>query len=89
MFAKIQENFFYQALEKFQAISEISPCPRNHKGWKFFNFAKIFGDSGKILKLENLGHLGNFYPADSFGPLTQGAESLNLYPNNLGTLEKS
>jgi len=39
--------------------------------------------------LENFGHLGNFYAADSFGPLTQGEESLNLYPNILGNLEKS
>jgi len=47
------------------------------------------GDSGKILMLENFGHLGNFYAADSFGPLTKVKESLNLYPNTLGTLEKS
>jgi hypothetical protein len=38
--------------------------------------------------LENFGHSGNFYAADSFGPSTQGEESLNFYPNILGTLEK-
>jgi hypothetical protein len=39
--------------------------------------------------LENFGHLRNFYAADSFGPLTKVEESLNFYPNILGTLEKS
>jgi len=43
---------------------------------------------GKILMLGNFGHLGNFYAAHSFGPLTKVEESLNLYPNILGTLEK-
>jgi hypothetical protein len=82
-------NFLEQALENFQAISEISPCPGNHNGRKFFNFAKKFGDSGKILMLENFRHAENFYAAASFGPITQGEESLNFYPNILGTLEKS
>jgi hypothetical protein len=50
---------------------------------------KKYGDSGKILRLENFGHLGNFNAADSFGPLIQVEESLNFYPNILGTLEKS
>jgi hypothetical protein len=86
---RFSRNFFDQALEKFQAISEISPCPRNHEGCKFFNFAKKIGASGKILTLENLGHLSNFYAEDSFAPRTQVEESLNLYPNILGTLEKS
>jgi hypothetical protein len=86
---RIRRNLFEQAVEKFQAISEISPCPRYHKGWKFFNFDKKIGDSGKILMLEHFGHLGNFYAADSFGPLTKVEESLNLYPNISGTLEKS
>jgi hypothetical protein len=41
---RFRRNLFQQALEKFQAISEILPCPGNHKGWKFFNFAqKIWG----------------------------------------------
>jgi len=50
---------------------------------------KKIGDSGKILMLGNFGHLGNFYAAHSFGPHTKVEESLNLYPNILGTLEKS
>jgi len=49
---------------------------------------KKYGDSGKILMLENFGHLGNFYAADSFGYLTRGEGSLNFYPNIFGTLEK-
>jgi hypothetical protein len=39
--------------------------------------------------LENFGHLGNYYAADSFGPLTKVEEILNFWPNILGTLEKS
>jgi hypothetical protein len=39
--------------------------------------------------LENFGHLGNFYAADSFGPLTKVEESLNFCSKILGTLEKS
>jgi len=39
--------------------------------------------------LENFRHLGNFYAVDSFGPLTKVEESLNLYPNIFGTLQKS
>jgi hypothetical protein len=89
MLRKIQQKFFRPSSGKIQAISEISPCPRNHKGWKFFNFAKKFRDSGKILTLENSGHLANFYAADSFAPRTQVEETLNLYPNILGTLGKS
>jgi hypothetical protein len=39
---------------------------------------KKFGDSGNILMLENFGHLGNYYAADSFGPLTKVEEILNF-----------
>jgi hypothetical protein len=50
---------------------------------------KKIGDPGKILMLENFGHLANFYASDSFGPLRKVEESLNLYPNIFGSLEKS
>ncbi len=69
--------------QKFHPVQEIV------KVESFFNFAKKFGDSGKILMLENFGHLGNFYATGSVGPLTKVEESFNLYTNILGTLEKS
>jgi hypothetical protein len=50
------------------------------------NFAIKFGDSGKILMLENL---GNFYAADSFGPLTKAEECLNFgHSGKIVTVEK-
>ncbi len=73
MLGKIQEKFVRASPGKIPGNFGNFTLSRKSLRLKVFQLLpRKFGDSGNILMLENFGHLGNFYAADSFGAPYKG-----------------